>query len=694
MQIIWPNPQEYNEAVQNPRLAFTDPELQQGNPELNQLGLPRPTTGSFATVYRLMCSQKSRAVRCFLRSAYDQELRYARISQHIKDAKLTCTVGFEYQPEGIKFRGRRLPILKMEWVDGVTLDNFIKTVYNNSEIMLALAERFFNVYRELQQAGIAHGDLQHGNLIVSGNDLRLIDYDGMYVPALAGKAATEIGHRNYQHPFRSNQDFGPNLDNFSAWVIFISLYALSIDGSLWQTLVGGEECLLFRQSDFRTPLSSQAFSLLTSHGSAEISNLALFLRNLCREPIEHIPPLTRQALSPLPDVSQCDLSGHVKLAKEQLLQDSIRKPIIVQNVVVTISDNLTETNQTLGTNWSHMVQAAANAFRDENYVEATKLYQRLLNGPHHLEATKLYQQVLNGQKNNQITQIEYLMQLGYCNINLGNFTEALPCFVNALALSKSGIFIMAAQPCALCSAIIYCAQGNTISAINEIDRNFHSNSDLTATISRELKGPLAKNILLANFLVVLAENREYSRNTLASRLYDLAIEGYVQSMGRKSIPTALCLHKRALCNLGIQTLVERGSKDMLSKVSDVEQDLKEALSTIAEVEGASSRQLPPIRSDLVRLHVQAAGLYLRLGDNNNSPNYYFKAETFLKEVFTELTEVDHANLLDSEYTELLTLTLEVYAKNQNDNLLVNAFNTFTQLQGTEGKEVMRLKELI
>jgi hypothetical protein len=87
--------------------------------------------------------------------------------------------------------------------------------------------------KTLQQASVAHGDLQHGNVFVVGEELRLVDYDGMYVPSLTGKTSHEIGHRNYQHPHRTERDFGPHLDTFSAWVIYASLIVPAIDSTLW-----------------------------------------------------------------------------------------------------------------------------------------------------------------------------------------------------------------------------------------------------------------------------------------------------------------------------------------------------------------------------------------------------------------------------------------------------------------------------
>jgi hypothetical protein len=67
---------------------------------------------------------------------------------------------------------------------------------------------------------MAHADLQHGNvlLVPTGNALalRLIDYDGMYVPALAGQRSGELGHPAYQHPQRLREGtYNAEVDRFS-----------------------------------------------------------------------------------------------------------------------------------------------------------------------------------------------------------------------------------------------------------------------------------------------------------------------------------------------------------------------------------------------------------------------------------------------------------------------------------------------
>ena len=92
----WPTPQDYNEAIQNPALNLDDPELRAGTPELTPLGLPRPITGGFASVYRMRCGQRDWAVRCFLREIPDQQRRYAAISRHLAAVHLPYTVGFAF----------------------------------------------------------------------------------------------------------------------------------------------------------------------------------------------------------------------------------------------------------------------------------------------------------------------------------------------------------------------------------------------------------------------------------------------------------------------------------------------------------------------------------------------------------------------------------------------------------------------
>lgn len=291
----WPTPQDFNEAIQNPAIAFQLSELKGCRPVLGPLGLPLPVTGAFASVYRAGTNgDKSIAIKCFLREVSDQARRYKMISDFVRHDDLDSTVGFEFIEQGILIRGRWYPILQMEWVDGYSIQDYVDVHRENRESMEQLCNEFLFMVQDLCRAGIAHGDLQHGNIIISRDGLRLVDYDGMFVPGMDGLLSNELGHRNYQHPMRDEKHFGPYLDNFSAWLIYLSLRSIAIDPELWKLPGCGDEHLLFRQTDFANPSTSEMFEVFRSHEKAEIRSNGKFLEELCLTAVELIPTVAQE----------------------------------------------------------------------------------------------------------------------------------------------------------------------------------------------------------------------------------------------------------------------------------------------------------------------------------------------------------------------------------------------------------------
>ena len=288
----WPTPQEYNEAIQTPGLCFVDEALKHGAVETTPMGLPRSMTGAFASVYRVNTQSGDWAVRCFLTQPLSQRERYERISEFVLFDDLECTVDFYYLDKGIRVKGSWYPILKMKWIAGENLDQYVLHNYTNKSRMQKLLDDFYDLAVELDRAGIAHGDLQHGNIIVSSDGLRLVDYDALYVPALKGKLSLELGHPNYQHPERDECHYDPTVDNFSIWLIHASLRALLIDPSLLESLNGGDECILLRRGDLRKPEESSTFKHLLHHESEVIRNdMHLLLRMLWALP-SAVPPIS------------------------------------------------------------------------------------------------------------------------------------------------------------------------------------------------------------------------------------------------------------------------------------------------------------------------------------------------------------------------------------------------------------------
>lgn len=296
----WPSPSDYQDAIQNPRHCFDLPELQAAEVARTPLGLPRVASGNFASVYELRSPHGRWAVRCFLRQVSDQERRYHEISAYLNAHPLPWLVDFDYLHNGMCIGRTWYPIVKMDWVDGMPLHRHVERLLGDPAALRALADQWRRLVAELRTIGIAHGDLQHGNILVARGEMRLVDYDGMYVPAFHGERSPELGRANYQHPARSPEDYGPELDNFAALVIYLSLRALAGDAGLWRFHDG--ENLILTAADFRSPGSSAVFARLRTHPAADVRALAGRLASLCAGPLAQVPPLEQVITSAAPSV--------------------------------------------------------------------------------------------------------------------------------------------------------------------------------------------------------------------------------------------------------------------------------------------------------------------------------------------------------------------------------------------------------
>jgi hypothetical protein len=303
---VWPSPREFWEAIQTPQLCFTDPRLRTSKPALDKLGLPLVASGGFASVFKVNTANgtSAKAIRCFRGSLGDRERRYQELSTHLTRYRDNPLASFQYVSDGMTVRGKKYPILVMDWIEGSTLDVYIAGVLklpNAKQHLRHLAEQWLHVMSALKERSAAHGDLQHGNILVHDGAYTLVDFDGFFVPSLAGLKSIENGHANYQHPQRRAEYFNSTLDRFSGLVIYVSLIALDRQPELWSRY--HDENLLFKRSDFEAPNQSALWGEI-KRLDPECRRLAEVLERACAAPpaacpylLDLVSPVGRKAVS-------------------------------------------------------------------------------------------------------------------------------------------------------------------------------------------------------------------------------------------------------------------------------------------------------------------------------------------------------------------------------------------------------------
>ncbi|WP_371661773.1 hypothetical protein [Streptomyces sp. NBC_00280] len=321
----FPTGANYAEALQHPELCFSDPDLKHGAVQQSPVLGPKAISGNFASVFSVTATNGQRyALKCFTRDSATLGKRYSAISTALGGLggsggpggsgagglSQPWPVGFDFLEQGVLVGREWYPAVKMTWVQGTGLINWIERNLHDPAALHTLADRFLAMTADLERNGIAHGDLQHGNLLVADDaTFRLVDYDGMYVPALRGEQATENGHRNYQSPSRTAADFGPAMDRFSAWTIELALLAIATDPGLWTQLHDSQgEFLILSEADFKEPATSLAWPVLLSHPDQRVRDVAGRVKGFLGRRASALPPLTADAVR-LPAQRTASASG-------------------------------------------------------------------------------------------------------------------------------------------------------------------------------------------------------------------------------------------------------------------------------------------------------------------------------------------------------------------------------------------------
>lgn len=299
---------EYIEAIKAAEDNFD--ELSYLRPVLGDDGLPVMTSGNFAVVFKMKAEQSGKfyAVKCFTKEQEGRAEAYRVITKELKEVSSPYLVSIQYLDKELfvdtdQTTETEFPVLLMDWVEGKTLDKYLRENLDDKYALEMLAYRFSQLAQWLIPQPFAHGDLKPDNILVrEDGTLVLVDYDGMYVPAMKGQKARELGSPDFRHPLRTENDFDEHIDDFPISVTLLSLKVIAIKPSylLW---FGANNRLLFTSVDYvnlKNCACVSAINLLTD--DFEITKvLGLFFLSISNVKLEsihwlHLPEPDRTTL--------------------------------------------------------------------------------------------------------------------------------------------------------------------------------------------------------------------------------------------------------------------------------------------------------------------------------------------------------------------------------------------------------------
>ena len=254
-------------------------------PVLDKYGEPYRSSGAFAVVFKMKDEQtgKCYALKCFTEEQEGRAEAYRQIAEELEFVDSPYITSVKYLEKEIfvdsNCENEEFPVLLMDWIEGETMETYIAANYTDTHAMSMLCYRFCKMAAWLRSQSFAHGDIKPDNIMVRPDGtLTLIDYDGMFVPAMKGQKSPTIGTKDFSHPLRTIDDFDETIDDFALVSIALSLKAISLDPSLLQTY-GASDRLLFSAADYLDLSKSNTFTALQGLMADEEARtlLAMFL---------------------------------------------------------------------------------------------------------------------------------------------------------------------------------------------------------------------------------------------------------------------------------------------------------------------------------------------------------------------------------------------------------------------------------
>jgi hypothetical protein len=267
-----PTISNYIDALETPEGRFRT--LGEAESLRDARGRVRFFSGNSGAVFPLA---DGRMLKCYTRLPRHAEEVYGYLARVDDTLLLPCRLlRGEIFVHDFSGDGGFFDLVEAGWADGITLETALRRASREGGFAELSAE-FDRLALELLTREWAHGDLKPDNIILRDDgSMCLVDYDAMWLPALAGERTSELGTPQYQHIKRDEDFFCKAIDDFSVALISVSLRALALAPELYARHNHGDNIILYPDGGMAL---DEVLSVFSEHGQWHSMRLAEALRS-------------------------------------------------------------------------------------------------------------------------------------------------------------------------------------------------------------------------------------------------------------------------------------------------------------------------------------------------------------------------------------------------------------------------------